>query len=279
MLDHPEFVRLARDHAWDSQRVLEARDGLLRCRGADVVETAYADAHHAERDEALSSSWWYRTRNRMILDVLDGTARPAAVWDVGAGTGAVARAIVAAGIPTVAVEPSPTGARFAAAHGLTAVVGTLHDLALPARSLPAIGLFDVLEHVADRPALLSEIHRVLAPGGRLVVTVPAGPWLWSDFDESEGHTLRYSRRMLEAELRDAGLRVGAVACAFALLTVPIWLARALPHRLGRRARTDHERAVRASGGPLGGLLGAVERRLVGRVPFGSSLIAVARKPG
>lgn len=279
MLDHPEFARLARDHAWDANRALELRDGLLHSRGAAHVATAYADAHHAERDEALSTSWWYRTRNAMILDALGQCARPAALWDVGAGTGAVARALVRASIPTVAVEPSPAGARFAAAHGITAVVGTLHDLVLPAASIPAVGLFDVLEHVADRPSLLSEIDRVLAPGGRLVVTVPAGPWLWSDFDESEGHFLRYSRSRLEGELRDAGLRVDAVGHAFALLTAPIWLARALPHRLGRRTSHDHERAVRASGGPLGGLLAAVERRLVGRVPFGSSLIAVARKPG
>jgi len=215
----------------------------------------------------------------MILDAIGASTRPTAIWDVGAGTGAVARALVRAGIPTVAVEPSVAGARFAAAHGLVPIVGTLRDLALPTDAIPAVGLFDVLEHVDDRPMLLAEIVRTLSPGGRLILTVPAGGWLWSGFDVAEGHDLRYSRRGLDAELRAAGLRVERVDHAFALLTAPIWLTRALPHRLGRDSRTDHERAVRASGGPLGGLLSAIERRLVGRVPFGSSLIAVARKPG
>ncbi|MEY2740781.1 MAG: hypothetical protein RL283_883 [Actinomycetota bacterium] len=279
MLDHPEFARLARDHGWDASRVLDHRDGLLWCRTARPVDTAYADARQAARDEALATSWWYRTRNAMILDLLDATGRPAALWDVGAGTGAVSRALVATGLPTIALEPSPAGARFTAAHGLASVVGTLEALALPDAALPAIGLFDVLEHVEDRPALLGEIRRVLRPGAPLVLSVPAGSWLWSGFDVEERHQLRYSRDGLVDELRIAGFATERVVHAFALLTAPIWLTRALPHRLGRGTRTDHERAVRASGGPIGGMLSLVERGLAGRVPFGSSLLAVARTPG
>jgi SAM-dependent methyltransferase len=275
--EHPEFVRLARDHQWDLHAILEPAGDVWRCRGAAPVSTAYSDAHHAERDEALTSSWWYRTRNAMLLDLLDSGPRPAAIWDVGAGTGSVSRTLVAAGIPSIAVEPSPEGARFAAAHGLTAVVGTLHDLELPDASVRAVGLFDVLEHVADRPALLAEIRRVLRPDGALYLSVPAGVWLWSGFDADEGHALRYSRARLLHELQLADFVVERVVHAFALLVVPIALGRALPYRLELNRVVDHERAVRASGGLLGALLGALERRLVGRVPFGSSLLAVARR--
>ena len=62
---------------------------------------------------------------------------------------------------------------------------------------------DVLEHVeADREALTG-IARKLKPGGRILITVPAHPWLWSAHDVVNHHKRRYTRRTLKAVIAAA----------------------------------------------------------------------------
>jgi SAM-dependent methyltransferase len=58
-------------------------------------------------------------------------------------------------------------------------------------------LFDVLEHMADEDRFLRAVMFHLAPGGKLVLNVPAGNWAYSAYDEAAGHVRRYSIRSLE----------------------------------------------------------------------------------
>src|SRR4029079_14886838 len=64
-------------------------------------------------------------------------------------------------------------------------------------------LLDVLEHIADDVAALAAARRALRPGGHLLVTVPALPWLWSRHDEANHHHRRYLPRGLRRSLRQA----------------------------------------------------------------------------
>ena len=67
------------------------------------------------------------------------------------------------------------------------------------------GLFDVLEHIPDDAGSLGGVHRLLAPGGgRLYLTVPAYPWLWSPEDELSGHCRRYTLAGLRRVVERAG---------------------------------------------------------------------------
>lgn len=68
-----------------------------------------------------------------------------------------------------------------------------------------VTLLDVIEHVDDDVGVLDEARRVLAPGGHAIVTVRAGPALWSTYDELIGHN---------APVRPPGPRCGAPARAF-----------------------------------------------------------------
>src|SRR6266478_150703 len=58
-------------------------------------------------------------------------------------------------------------------------------------------LFDVLEHMADEDQFLRAVMFHLAPGGKLVLNVPAGKWAYSAYDEAAGHVRRYSIRSLQ----------------------------------------------------------------------------------
>lgn len=179
---------------------------------------------------------WFDHRADQVAEVLR-RRRVGAIWDVGAGAGSMCRRLAARGIEVVAVEPLPLGAKAIAAQGIEVFGGTLEQLTLPDGSLGAVGLFDVIEHVADSRPLLDEVHRVLAPGGVLVVTVPAFNWLWSDEDTVGGHHRRYRRGNLDADVGARGFVRRDTRYIFAALVPVAAVLRALPYRLGRRRST------------------------------------------
>ena len=79
-------------------------------------------------------------------------------------------------------------------------------LPLSDASLSGMLMLDVLEHVDD-VLLLRDAHRALRPGGWVVATVPAMPWLWSYRDVGAGHKRRYTRATFSAAMLQAGFRV------------------------------------------------------------------------
>ena len=102
-------------------------------------------------------------------------------------------------------------------------------------ALPAIGFFDVMEHIDDEQGFLCEIRRCLAADGRIYLTVPAGRWLWSDDDVQAGHYRRATRvpAAVPATKR-AGFRLLFVSKMFSPLPLPLFLCRSLPSLFGRR---------------------------------------------
>jgi glycosyltransferase involved in cell wall biosynthesis len=73
--------------------------------------------------------------------------------------------------------------------------------------LDTVLCINVLEHIGPDEQVLKEFYRILAPGGRAVVLVPQGKWLYGSMDESVGHKRRYSRSDLAARMERAGFRV------------------------------------------------------------------------
>ena len=280
MLDHPEFARLAREHAWDAAGVLTMHDGVWCAATPAAPDSTFSDATQLMIADAAETGLWYRERTCLIQKAMDRHAIRGPVWDLGAGTGVVTPHLVRSGESAIAVEPSAIGAQIASGRGVTAIAATLEALRLPDDAIRSVAMLDVLEHLGDPQATLQEAVRVLEPGGGVIVTVPAFGLLWSRDDIDAGHHRRYRRGSLVQLLEDAGLTVLECRYFFAVTAIAVLIARALPHRLGLwRPLISTSDAVAAGGGRLGDVVAAVERRLVGRVPFGSSLIAVARKPG
>jgi SAM-dependent methyltransferase len=271
-----EFDRLSADRGWAGLARLTLRDGRWTS-STTPTDTAFTADLQSAVSLAAEGSWWYSTRNTMICDLIDRQHVHGPMWEIGSGSGLVAAALEAHGLELVAVEPS-AGSVLAARRGVaTSVDSTLEQLALPTASLASIGLFDVLEHVSDRVSFLGEIHRVLSPSGRLVLSVPALGWLWSDADVQAGHRCRYDRRSLRRELEAAGFEVTTLGYRFASLVVPLAAGRSVPYRLGiHRAPEVALQQVARSPGKLGTFLTGFERRVGPHLPFGTSLFAVAR---
>ena len=278
---HPELERLERDFSWRLQNVasLDDKSGSW-CISTTVIDASvYSDEQWVTMDSLLDESWWYHTRNFIIHETLRIHGIEGPVWDIGGGSGVVAKYLDGHGIPTAVIEPSYGGAALAAKRGVLSVCAAFEKLRLPKSSLHAVSMFDVLEHVEDRESLLREVHRVLVPGGHLVLTLPALQTLWSQFDEDGGHFLRYSKRVIARELNRNGFEVCRTGYFFLLTVLPLFLLRVVPYRLGLRRAVATESTLGASGGLIGRFAARVEQLLAMRAPFGSSLLVIAKKAG
>lgn len=172
-----------------------------------------------------------------------------------------------------------TNAAFAAdVDGPEIVVGDVTDLPFGPASADVCLLLDVLEHVDDQKAL-SEAYRVLKPGGILVLSVPAHPWLWGARDIGASHLRRYSRRGLCATVKAAGFQIKTIRPYQFVLMPLVILSRLLGKAISKtRDLEDQPPAL------VNGILKWINRAEVWvslsilPMPTGSSYVLVARKP-
>lgn len=233
--------------------------------------------------------FWFRGRNRMISRVLaqlaSGLGRGYRVLEVGCGDGNVLRHLPDAcpGGLLIGMDYFAEGLRIARGRASCALVQG--DLATPpfAAGFHIAGVFDVLEHLPDDVAAMRHLWRLLEPGGRLVVTVPAHPSLWSDFDVASGHCRRYRHDELQDKLEEAGFRVERLTYCMSSIYPLVRLSRAIARRPEKERVGDAVRRELRIVPLLNGILAfllAREGEWVGRgrsLPVGTSLLTVAQK--
>lgn len=136
--------------------------------------------------------WWFRERRHIIAKAIEGIPASTAL-DIGAGAGGNTRVLEAAGWRATALEFSDAGVELGRARGLDVVQGDARDIPFPDDSFGLVVAYDVLEHITEDDKVVAEIARVVRPGGRVLIAVPADPRLWSPHDEAIGHVRRYTR--------------------------------------------------------------------------------------
>jgi SAM-dependent methyltransferase len=259
-------------------------NGIWRCAARSAI--SYPDDGNATCLDVEDTSFWFRHRNRCIIAAMQCFRPGGYLLDIGGGNGYVARGLREAGFDVALVEPGEAGSRAAHRRGIDPVIcGALQDVGFAARSIPAAGLFDVLEHVQEDADLLSDIRDLLTTDGRLYITVPAYQLLFSGEDRLAGHFRRYTTGSLARVLARAGFRTEYRSYFFTPLPLPIFTCRTVAGWIGRdrsqrptRVAAEHE-----SSGMTARILDRVLTWEVGRIaarrsiPFGSSCLAVARK--
>jgi SAM-dependent methyltransferase len=230
--------------------------------------------------------WWYRGRRRVLAAVLDGLALPprAELLDAGAGSGRTLDELRRYGEPH-GIELNPLGVAAARSRGHADVhEAPVEAIPFPDASFDLVTCLDVIEHTDDDVLSLRELRRVTRPGGRLVVTVPAHPALWSRHDEVNGHRRRYTRRTLARAAEAAGWDIERRTGFNVVYLVPAGLVR-LARRNGTEADADAggselaltpQRLDAALELPLRAEAALVRRGV--NLPTGLSLLAVMRAP-
>lgn len=227
--------------------------------------------------------WWYRALHLRVLDALHrrpGT--PGALLDAGCGTGGLLRRL--AGKSTralVGLDFNPEAARRAGAKsGALTTGGDANRLPFADASFGALVSLDVLCHRAlDPAAALAEFHRVLKPGGALVLNLPAFEWLHSTHDIRVHNARRFTADQARALLKDAG---------FTAIEARYWNALLLPLMVLQRKILKSDVADKSDVAPfppwLDAMLYAVTglERMLARIglryPAGGSVLITATRP-
>ncbi len=258
-----------------------ASDGVWYAREREAV--SYLEEGNDVCFELEEQSFWFAHRGACLEAVVRRFPPTGTIYDIGGGNGFVTRRLLDAGFDTVLVEPGEAGARNAVRRGIpTVVCATLATAQFRAGSLPAAGIFDVLEHIDDDAAFLAELHRVLAAQGRLYITVPAFSWLWSDDDVVAGHFRRHTIGSMKRRLSASGFKLLYATYFFSLLPIPLFALRSIPSLFGRRslARKNYRNLHQPRARTFTDRVWAGELRRIengGRIPFGSSCLLVAQK--
>ncbi len=237
--------------------------------------------------EVEDAHWWFASRRAIVDRILDRLGLPAnaSILEPGCGTGGNFPMLARRG-RVFATDADESAIGFAQARALAQVAyGSLpHQIPFGDQRFDLIVMTDVLEHLDDQRGALQALRARVQPGGWLLLTVPAMAWLWSDHDVTHHHRRRYAASELTELVTGAGFVVTYLSYFNFLLFPVIAGARILqrlrsPDRVAGDGRHDLVMPPRAINLTLQSIFSS-ERYVVGstRIPFGVSLIVIARAP-
>jgi SAM-dependent methyltransferase len=239
--------------------------------------------YERQTHQAEERHWWYRGRRTVLDGVIAGLElpTPARVLDAGCGSGRNMIEFSSLGTVT-GIELSETSVALARQREAGEIVsGSVLEMPFPDDSFDLAVSLDVIEHLEDDLSALRELRRTVAPGGALLVTVPAYQWLWSGHDEINHHHRRYTRRSLQRVAERAGWHQVRTTY-FNSLLLPVASVLRVLDRVNRAKTTESSLDLWIPPAPVNWLLErplALEAALIsrgGRIPAGLSLLAVFR---
>lgn len=251
-----------------------------------VADENMAEEILVDLGEIIRSHPWWRARAALTLRLLGqlGVEPPARVVDAGCGWGVTLDALETRGYQPIGMDISRRVLEQLDRPGRALIEA---DLTKPFRAdVPlsdAVLALDVIEHLDDDREAVHRLGTLLRPGGALVVSVPALPQLFSEFDAIQGHRRRYLPATLREAFHDTGLELERVFWWGRWLVPTLQRQRARPRSIaGASPAQVYRQYLRVPGRPvswIATLAFALEERpaLRGWLHSGTSLFAVARR--
>jgi len=267
------------------------QDGIARFGDGGTAAPGFDASYFELLSKVEDEQFWFVSRRELILESLrrhvpDLTERP--LYDIGCGPGGLLSFLARNGVPIAGACDSFHEALAFARKRIDApfaqVPGDAPPPLIPGQRM--LGMFDVLEHLDDDEATLRWAAAVLEPGGILVVTVPAHPFLFDEADVLAFHRRRYRRRDLGDRMKRAGFELRLLTHFMSPLVPMLMAARPIGRVLRGKGKTAADQRKAEMGVTpvlnsfMRGVL-ALERRALraARMPFGTSLLAVAARSG
>jgi SAM-dependent methyltransferase len=228
---------------------------------------------------------WWHARASFALAVLreNQILPPASVLDVGCGWGVNLQALENAGYQSTGIDISRQILELIDLPGRRLIEADLNQpIPQTLERHDALLLLDVIEHLDDDRGVLRRVSQFLRPDGLAVVSVPALPELFSEFDRIQGHRRRYLPDTLREAFRDTGLAVSKI-CWWGAWMVPVLKRMRLkPEPKSGSAPKTYSDYLRVPPWPIPlfmKFMYAREKRraLDGRLSTGTSLFAIARR--
>jgi SAM-dependent methyltransferase len=234
------------------------------------VDTEYGRQYRRLYEE----HWWWRAREAAIVGALR-RLRPPGGWprvlDVGCGDGLFFGRLTEFGSTIEGVEPSADLVSDDPARPGRIHVAPFDASFQPTAPYALILMLDVVEHLSDPAAALRHALSILAPGGTILITVPAFRLLWTRHDDLNHHVTRYTRASFKALARASGFTIRRAGYFFHW-TFPVKLAQRAVEAVVRRPPAPPAIPPAVVNAALLGLSRA--EHALPPLPFGSSLMII-----
>lgn len=285
MIKENEFMK----QIFSTPSLWQQHDGFYTKSGVtDVVKTSFTSKMQDNLFSIEDNSWWFRFRGNIILKTVEKLiGNSSIIYDIGGGNGYTTKILQDNGYQAVLLEPALQACQNAKKRGIANIIcGTLNDEDVLDGSLENICMLDVLEHIEHDEDFLKLIRKKISSEGKLLITVPAYSFLWSNEDVEAGHFRRYTLKQLRKNLEKSGFEILYATHFFSFLPVPVFLFRTLPSLLGfakaGKEKTGKEHRV-GEKSLTTGLLNRImlfEMKQIDknkRIPFGGSCLIIAKK--
>jgi SAM-dependent methyltransferase len=191
-----------------------------------------------------SGHFWFEARRQLILGLIDRFFPLASTYlEIGCGGGFVLESVarLRSWHRIVGSELHPSALKYAVGRmPIETEFVQVDARAIPARdAFDFVGAYDVIEHIDDDEAVLSEVRKTLTPNGGALITVPQHPWLWSRMDDIGFHKRRYRLGELEAKATKAGFDV-LYTNSFNMILLPLTAMNRLSEKLSTNRRCNYE---------------------------------------
>ena len=232
-------------------------DAIVRCVDCGMVSLPLHAAPPVAYEEAADPYYLQQAAQRVLNahHLLGCIPAGGNLLEIGCACGFLLVAARERGFTVQGIEMSAWASGYAReTYGLDVQTGRLEALPIPAASFDAVVMADVIEHLPDPRLTLRHIHRVLRPGGRLLVLTPdigsltarvLGPHWWGLLDD---HYLYFSRPSLRRLLEQEGFAVERIRALGRLFPLSHWVFKLAPYspalqrgmaRVMRALRLDH----------------------------------------
>jgi SAM-dependent methyltransferase len=170
-----------------------------------VYNVEVDDIEIQQLEELESTHFWYLARKMQLSRWLSRERNSLNVLDLGSATGGNTLHITSMGHQVTSVEYSKIGAQIQRSKGISVIEADARELPFREASFDVVICLDVLEHIVEDGVVANEIHRVLKPGGKFLISVPEDPSLWSEHDLAVNHVRRYTKSLLLEVVENSGL--------------------------------------------------------------------------
>lgn len=226
--------------------------------------------------------FWYKAMEKYILDFLDNNIKPGAkIFDAGCGTGGLAQKMMKFGEVT-AMDINSIALRYTKKKNIYKVLkGTVEEIPFKNNNFDVVVCLDVLYHrkVKDDTRAIREFHRVLKPGGLLIIRLPAFEFLRGYHDIVVETRHRYTTGEIKDKLTQAGFETKKISYANMLLSLPLMIKRSFERMIKQQTFSSDTILLPELINQIFYKYLSFENKLLTVIdfPFGSSVIAIARK--
>ncbi len=244
------------------------------------MELSYASKYHRLEED----HWWFSARRDMIYKLIKNYHRDSEILEIGCSGGPLIKFLKGQGFNNIqGIDINEAAIEICKQKGINNVrVADARKTGFKDQQFDIVIASDVLEHIKDEAEAASEWRRILKPGGKLFIFVPAFKFLWSKHDEVNCHYRRYTKSALINVLGGYGFKINRSSYWNICLFLPVAIIRILQRVFAMKTRKTGDQLQETNPviNKIFGYLLRFENKLLAsgiNYPFGISVFAVAER--